>query len=316
MKQAETITTCAGIDVGKQRLDAALAGGETRSFANDAAGRKGLIAWLKTREVGRVGMEASGGYERAAGSALAAAGFDVVLHQPLEIRLFARLSRQRAKNDRLDAALIALATQSVTRAAKTQDQDLRDMAERLTAYEQTSALVAEMKTMLEHVTLKDLTAEFRRKIDAMTRLKAKIAAHLLAAIKARPDLSDRYDLLRSLPGVGPIVAIALIVRMPELGAMNRGQPAALLGVAPFDRDSGQFKGQRRIAGGRARPRRLVYIAALVAKRRDPTFAAFAQSLAARGKPTKVILVALMRKLIEAANIVLARAKPWRAITAG
>ncbi|MDB5470875.1 MAG: transposase family protein, partial [Caulobacter sp.] len=128
--------------------------------------------------------------------------------------------------------------------------------------------------------------------------------------KAEPDLLARFRLLISLPGVGPIVAASLVIRMPELGAMKRGQPAALLGVAPFDRDSGQLKGQRFIAGGRARPRRMVYIAALSAKRFDPALKAFAQRLADAGKPAKPIIVAVMRKLIEAANLVLARQQPW------
>ena len=305
-------TTCAGIDVGKHTLDAAIdSGGAAIRIANDAAGIADLIAWLKAREVGRVGLEASGGYERGVCAALREAGFEIVLHQPLEIRLFARLKRRRAKNDRLDAAMIAAATRTASVKQTAYDAGLHELAERLTAYEQASDLIAQMKTMTEHVTLNDIAAEWRVKIAAMTRLKAKIAATLVAAVKARADMAARYALLRSLPGVGPIVAIALIVRMPELGAMQRGQAASLLGVAPFDRDSGQYKGLRRIAGGRARPRRLVYMAALAAKRCDPAFKAFAQSLNARGKPPKVALVAIMRKLIEAANLVLSRGQPWR-----
>jgi transposase len=313
MKQKQTSTTCAGIDVGKHVLDAAIDGGAAITTTNDQAGIADLIAWLKAREVGRVGLEASGGYESGVCAALREAGFEVVLHQPLEIRLFARLKRRRAKNDRLDASLIAAATRGASVKQTAHDNGLHELAERLTAYEQASDLIAQMKTMMEHVTLNDLAAEWRAKIAAMTRLKAKIAATIVAAVKARADLAARYKLLRSLPGVGPIVAIALIVRMPELGAMARGQAAALLGVAPFDRDSGQYKGQRRIAGGRARPRRLVFMAALAAKRCDPAFKAFAENLVARGKPPKVALVAVMRKLIEAANLVLSRGQPWRKI---
>lgn len=133
---------------------------------------------------------------------------------------------------------------------------------------------------------------------------------MLGGVKAHPDLAARLKLAMSLPGFGPIVAAGVVIRMPELGAMERGQAASLLGVAPFDRDSGQFKGLRFIGGGRARPRRLLYLAALSAKRCDPDFKRFAHRLLARGKPPKVALVAVMRKLIEAANIVLARGQPW------
>ena len=133
---------------------------------------------------------------------------------------------------------------------------------------------------------------------------------ILLAAGAGAALLARFKLLLSLPGVGPIVAATLVVRMPELGRMRRGQAAALLGVAPYDRDSGQWKGQRFIVGGRTRPRRMLYLAALSARRCDPTLKAFAEHLTARGKPAKIVLVAVMRKLIEAANIVLGRSQPW------
>lgn len=311
MQRMETNTACAGCDVGKARIDAATIAGETTSVSNDGAGIAALIAWLRARAVTRVGLEASGGYERALTRALVKAGFETIVHQPLEVRLFARLTRAKAKNDRLDAALIAAVTAAQGRAKPACDRDLGDLAERFTAYDQVSGLIAQLKTMIEHVHLADLVAAFRAEIAALAKLKAKIAAAIVAEIKARPALAARFDLLRSLPGIGPIVAAALVVRMPELGTMARGQAAALVGVAPFDRDSGQHKGARRIAGGRARPRRLLYMAALAAKRCDPALKAFAQGLAARGKPVKLVLVAIMRKLIETANLILARGTPWR-----
>ena len=255
-------------------------------------------------------MEATGGYERAGRSALEAAGLEVVVHQPIEVRLFAKLKRRRAKNDRLDARLIAAATAQVDTVRAAQDPRLVELAERLTAYEQVTDHAAEMKIALEHVTLKDVARSLRSQIRSLERLKAKLAAQVIETIKAHPDLVARFRLLISLPGAGPIVAATLLVRMPELGAMRRGQAASLIGVAPFDRDSGQFKGLRFIAGGRARPRRMLYLAALAAKRCDPGFKAFAQHLLAQGKAPKVVIVAVMRKLIEAANLVLSRGKPW------
>jgi transposase len=311
MEQHQSNTKIAGIDVGKRRLDGAVHGLEDQyETANTVAGISALIAWLKVREVGRVGLEASGGYERQVMAALQAAGLEVVLHQPLEVRLFARLKRLKAKSDRIDARLIAMATAQVDAVKAAQDPRLRDLAERLTAYEQVTDQAAELKTFLEHVTLKDVARAIRTQIASLERLKKKLIGEILKRILAHPDLSRRLKLLRSLPGVGPIVAAALVVRMPELGSMTRGQAASLLGVAPFDRDSGQFKGMRFISGGRSRPRRLVYLAALAAKRCDNSFNAFAVRLQSRGKPPKVIVVAIMRKLIEAANLVLARDQPW------
>lgn len=311
MKQGKTNTKIAGIDVGKHWLDVAIHGSRTSRVSNDKAGLAELTAWLKAQGVVRVGLEASGGYERAACVALAGAGLEVVLHQPLEVRLFARLKRMKAKNDRLDAILIAAATAHVDGVKAAADPRLAELAERLTAYEQVSDLIATMKTELEHVTLKDLIGDFRVKIAAFTALKAKMIKHMLGLIQAHPDLAARLNLLRSLPGFGPVVAVSLLARMPELGAMTHAQAASLAGVAPFDRDSGAHKGRRTIAGGRARPRRMLYIAALAARRCDPGLRAFAQRLAEKGKPPKVILVAVMRKLVEAANLVLARGEPWQ-----
>jgi transposase len=310
MKQGETSTKCAGIDIGKRRLDVAVHGGEELELANAPAAVKALVVWLKSRGVGRVGMEATGGYEKAVRQGLEAAGFEVVVHQPIEVRLFAKLKRLKAKTDRIDAVLIAAATAQVDTVKAAADPRLTELAERLTAYEQISDQLAQMKTILEHVTLKDVRRLFMARIRALESLKKTLADQARSRIEAHADLKERYQLLISLPGVGPITAMSLLVRMPELGKMKRGQPAALIGVAPFNRDSGQFRGQRFIHGGRSRPRRMLYLAALTAKRCDPDLKAFAQSLSDRGKPPKIAIVAVMRKLIEAANVVLARGEPW------
>lgn len=311
MDRSKSSTTIAGIDVGKLQLDVAVHGQvEQHRVANDATGWEALVAWLGERGVRRVGMEATGGYERGVRARLEAQGLEVVVHQPLEVKLFARLKRQRAKTDRLDAALIAAATAQVDTVRAAQDPRLAELAERLTAYEQVSDQAAQLKTFMEHVTLPDLIASLGEQIQTLARLKAGLVRQILAAIKAWPDLLARWKLLQSLPGVGPVVAASLVARMPELGMLRRGQPAALLGVAPFDRQSGQWKGQGFIGGGRSRPRRMLYLAAIAAKRFDPGFKAFADRLLAVGKPPKVAIVAVMRKLIEAANLVLQRQEPW------
>jgi transposase len=311
MQQGKTSTKTVGIDIGKRWLDAAVHGVAPQvRLANSPVGIAELIGWLSDQGVGRVGMEASGGYERAVRQALEGAGFEVVVHQPMEVRLFARLKRLRAKNDRIDAVLIAAATAQVDAVKAASDPRLQALADRLTAYEQVTDQAAELKGFMEHVTLRDVAKDLKAQIGSLVRLKAKLAAQILKAIKAHADLAERLALLMSLPGIGPIVGATLIVRMPELGRMKRGQAAALSGVAPFDRDSGQFKGQRFISGGRRRPRRMLYLAALAAKGSNPALRAFAQALSARGKPAKLIVVAVMRKLIEAANLVLARGQPW------
>lgn len=311
MEQRQSNTKVAGIDVAKRKLDVAILGQpEPLEVANTPAGHTLLIGWLRDRSVIRVGLEASGGYERGVREALAAAGLQVVVHQPQEVRLFARLKRIRAKNDRIDAQVIALATAQVEALRAAQDPALARLAERLTAYEHFAETLARAKTFREHLRLDDLKAELDSQIAGLKALKRRLARELIQAIRDLPDLARRFDLVQSLPGVGPITAATLVVRMPELGALKHGQAASLLGVAPFDRDSGTLKGKRFIWGGRSRPRRFVYLAALAARRCDPAHKAFANRLAANGKPPKVILVAIMRKLIEAANLILARGYPW------
>jgi transposase len=311
VEQRQPSTKVGGIDVGKRGLDVAVHGLEDAlRVDNGPAGYSELIAWLKAREVGRVGLEATGGYERGVRTALEQAGFEVVVHQPLEIRRFAQLKRRRAKNDRLDARLIAAATAQVEAVKAAQDPRLVELAERLTTYEQITDQIVELKTFLESVTLKDIASLLQAQVRSLERTKARLSLDLLRRIKAEADLLARFRLLTSLPGVGPIVAASLVIRMPELGGMKKGQAASLIGVAPFDRDSGQWKGLRFIAGGRARPRRMLYLAAVTAKRFDPTLKAFADRLLDAGKPKKLIIVAVMRKLIEAANVILSRGQPW------
>lgn len=316
MKPEKISTKIAGVDVGKRYLDAAVHGLEEQiQVSNDASGLSELVAWLKRHGVSRVGLEASGGYERDVVAALGAAGLEVVLHQPLEVRLFARLKRMRAKNDRIDARVIAAATTQVEAVKAAADPRLQELGDRMTAYEQITDQLAALKIFMEHVRLEDVDRELRAQIASLERLKARLAANVLKAIKAHADLLGRFRLLLSLPGVGPIVAAGLVARLPELGSMRRGQASCLLGVAPFDRDSGQFKGQRFIVGGRSRPRRLMYLAAIAAKRFDTGLRAFAERLSAAGKPPKLVTVAVMRKLIEAANLVLSRGQPWLKQTA-
>lgn len=312
MKQYESNTTVAGLDIGKGWLDVALAvSGEHRRFANTSAGITDLIVWLEALCVTRVGMEASGNYERDVREALEAKDFEVIVHQPQEIRAFARFKRLRAKSDKIDAGLIARATAQWEGMVARRDRDIVEMSEILTLYEHVTDMLAETKTIAEHQRLPDVCSVQTELAHELSRQKQNLMAMILRRIRKRADLAARFELLKSLPGIGQVVAAVLVIRMPELGSLKHGQAAALLGVAPFDRDSGTMKGTRFICGGRARPRSFVYLAALAAKRLDGPFKAFAENLINAGKPPKIAIVAVMRKLIEAANLVLNRQAPWK-----
>ena len=311
MKQGDGSTKVAGIDVSKSKLDVALHGSDAAiEVTNGSEGFERLGQWLEAHGVERVGLEATGGYERAVVTWLGSAGLAVVVHQPLEVRLFARLKRRRAKNDRIDAVLIAAATAQVEAVKAAADPKLAELAERLTAYEQASDQLAALRSCLEHVSLPELRASYLAQIRQLQSWKMERLRDVVARIKADPQLKGRYALLMSLPGISLVVAAVFVIRMPELGRLKRGQAASLIGVAPYDFDTGQFRGQRHIASGRSRPRRFLYLAALAASRHDPALRAFAQRLKAVGKKPKVAIVAVMRKLIEAANLVLARGTPW------
>src|SRR3989344_5318407 len=225
MNEAKSNTRIAGVDVSKPRLDVALHGAEpaaTLQVANTAQGHAELVAWLSGHGVGRVGLEATGGYERGVVEALAAAGLEVVIHQPLEVRLFARIKRLRAKNDRIDARLTALATAQVDTVKAAADPRLRELAERLTAYEQAADLATLLKTQMEHIRLPDLLEDARAQWVQLKDRKARLAADLLARLRVWPDLARRVGLVRSPPGGGPLLAPRPGLRAPAPGAPGPG----------------------------------------------------------------------------------------------
>jgi transposase len=205
MKQVKFTTDVAGVDIGKHWLDVVFYHAETHQrFPNTLAGIAELIARLRVLGVQRVGMEASGNYEREVREALKVEGFQVVVFQPLEVKTFARWRRIRLKSDKADARLIALATQAYEGVSARRDPEIIELAEILTVYEQASDLLATIKTQA-----------------ALSQTKKRTLALLLHRVKARRDWLKRFDLLRSLPGVGQVVALALLIRMPELGQGNR-----------------------------------------------------------------------------------------------
>lgn len=308
----QTSTTTAGIDTSKSKLDVAV---HCRTghwqVANSLAGWRVLAARLIEAGVSRVGIEATGGYERGVVGHLRAAGFIVLILQPVQVKAFGRVHLRRAKNDALDAVLIAACAAALDQDRIAPDLRLAELAERLTFVEQAEEDIKRCKTRLEHID----EAGLRRLVqDDIARLKARRLAqlrYLARQLRSHPDLAARLDLVLSIPGIGERTALALLIRMPELGRVSREQAAALAGLAPFDNDSGQRKGQRHIAGGRSRLRRSLFAAALPAAFRwNKALIALYGRLTAAGKAHNAALVACARKLIIYANTVVQRGTPW------
>lgn len=305
-------TAVAGIDTAKDKLDVAVHGQASGwRVENTPPGWKRLCRELTGAGVSHVGIEASGGYERGVVKHLQAAGFVVMVLQPIQVRAFARVHLRRAKNDALDAALIAACTAALEGPRMAPDRRLAELADHLTFVEQIEEDIARLKTRLEHIDERRI----RKIVDAdIIRLKARRNAELariLGKLREHDDLARRLELVLSVPGIGERTALALIVRMPELGRISREQVAALAGLAPFDDDSGKHKGQRHIAGGRGRLRRSLYAAALPAAFRwNKTLIELYSRLTTRGKAHNLAMIACARKLLIYANTVVARGTPW------
>ena len=308
----QTITTTAGIDTSKAKLDVAVHGRTERwQVENSRHGWRRLATELSEAGVTRVGIEATGGYERGIVGHLREKGFTVLVLQPIQVRAYARVHLRRAKNDALDAVLIAAFAAAVDQPRIEPDARLAELADHLTFVEQIEEDIARLKTRLEHIGDPRLR---RMVVTDIARLKTRRSAELLRIImqlRAHDDLGRRLDLVLSIPGIGERTALALIIRMPELGRISREEAAALAGLAPFDNDSGTHKGQRHIAGGRGRLRRSLYAAALPAAFRwNKALIDLYARLIARGKAHNAALVACARKLLIYANTVVQRGKPW------
>jgi transposase len=302
----------AGIDTGKKYLDYALAGG-TKAFRdlNDSEGRPRLIAFFRKHGVRRVGIEASGSYEFEIVAELRAAGFEVVVLQPQRVHAYAKFRGRRAKNDRLDAMLIADCTAAQGELNDPPDPRLAPFAEHLTLIDQITEDIARAKIRRERFREqrhKDLINDQIKRLTAIKRDELRL---LSKAIRTHADLARRLDVLLSIQGIGPPTAIALVVRMPELGTISREKAASLIGVAPFDHDSGQHKGLRKISGGRARPRTALFAAMQAAARQwNPALVDLYNRLVKAGKPHNVAIIACVRKMAIFANTLLAQNRLW------
>jgi transposase len=311
-KMTEHSIKAVGIDTGKQQLDVALAGSKARlQVGNEPGGHDKLLAWLRRHGVERVGIEASGGYERAVVACLREQGFTVVEFQPIQVRAYAKYRLQRAKNDKIDAALIADCTAEVATIRQARDPRFYDFAEHLTLIEQLEEDITRAKTRREAFRDPQRRAQIEAEVKRLKAWRAQELKQLAQALRRHPDLAERLDLIESVPGVGRRTAIALLVRMPELGRLSREEVASLAGLAPFDDDSGKHHGRRRIAGGRKRLRNSLYAAALAAAFHwNDALIRLYKRLTAAGKPHKVALVACARKLLIFVNTVVARGTPW------
>lgn len=300
-----------GIDVAKAALDVAdTSTARPWQVTNDEAGIAGLVAELLGRQPTLVVLEATGGHERAVTAALAVAAIPVAVVNPRQVRDFAKATGQLAKSDALDARLLALFAQRVQPTPRPlPDETAQDLA----------ALLARRRQVLEM-----RTAEVNRRSSLAPRLRPALDAHVLwlsqqlaeldreldQTLRDSPVWHEKQDLLRSIPGIGPVVARTLLGDLPELGTLTRWEVAALAGVAPLNADSGTRQGKRRTWGGRATVRAALYMAAVVAARCNPLIRPLYQRLRGQGKPPKVALVACMRKLLTIANAILRDGVPW------
>lgn len=304
MSQNTATIIYAGLDIAKLNLQLHLAG-RVHDLANTGAGHRALLELLAAHTGVQVVCEATGGYERDVVAALHKAHVPVSVMNPARVRHFARATGQRAKTDHIDAAVLSACGQALkpkaTPARSELEQQLTELVRRRVQI--VEALTAQ-RQQTERLTLPLLRRQAKKLVDRLEGDLKEIEAACKDLRAQGTPLDQRAQKLEAITGVGAITALAVLAELPELGTLNRRQAAALAGLAPHPRDSGQWHGRRSIGGGRAPVRRALYMAALVAARANRQLKAFYERLRATGKPTKVALTALMRKLIVLMNHIL------------
>lgn len=302
-----------GIDVSKDRLDVHVRpSGESFAVSRDGAGIAELAERLCAAAPTLVVLEATGGFEITVAAGLAGAGLPLAVVNPAQIRAFARAVGRLAKTDRLDAEIIArFADQVRPEPRPVADENARALAELVARRRQ----VVEMIGMESNRRQQARSDRVRKGVDRiLTALQAELAdldRDLDDQIKGSPAWRAAEDLLTSVPGIGPITARTLIAELPELGRIDRRRLAALVGVAPVNRDSGAMRGHRAIAGGRADVRNVLFMAALAAIRHNPVIKDLYDRLRQRGRPAKTALVAVIRKLLTILNAIIRDQRPWQ-----
>lgn len=302
-----------GVDVAKATLDVALRPSQEQwSVPNDEAGIASLVARLRPLAPALVVAEATGGFERAALAALAAAGLPVVVANPRQIRDFARGTGQLAKTDRLDAGILALFAERVRPAPRPLPDEVTQLLDALlTRRRQLLEMLVAEKNRLGFAP-RALHGGIQQHIRWLERQLDDVTTELAEQIEASPVWRAKDDLLRSVPGVGRIISAVLLAELPELGTLHHKQIAALAGVAPLARDSGTLRGKRMVWGGRSGVRTALYLAALCGRRWNPALQPFYERLIAAGKPKKVALIACARKLLTILNAMVRDNAYWRA----
>ena len=310
---AQNKVVVVGIDVAKDKVDACIrSASEQQMFPNTAQGRRKLIVWLRKHKVGQAVMEASGGYERDWAEALREAGLAVRIVDPKRVRNFARSTGQFAKNDTIDAQMIAwfaeVFGEVITRA---HDREREKLVQIVHARQALIDVQTELQNRGEH-SVPDVVERVQARL--LKKIGAELAileAAMVALVKATPRFAELAEIIESVPGLAEITSASLIAAMPELGQVSNKAISALLGVAPFDDDSGKRRGERHVHGGRRKVRNLFYMACMgAATRHNPMLKAFYRRLIGKGKKPKVALVACMRKLIVILNVMIARRERW------
>lgn len=300
-----------GIDVSKGHLDlAAHLSGDPWRAANDQAGINAVVTHLEGLHPALVVVEPTGGLELPLIAALAAAGLPVAVVNPRQVRDFAKATGKLAKTDRLDAKVLAHFAQAVEPAPRPlPDAQTQELAAFLARRQQLIQMLTAEKNRLGTARL-PVSQRVRVHISWLKQELADTDEQLRDSVRESPIWRAEDDLLQGVEGIGPVASITLMADLPELGTLDRWSIAALVGLAPFNRDSGLLRGKRRIWGGRARVRAVLYMATLVATRHNPIIKAFYQRLLAGGKVKKVALTACMRKLLTILNAMVKHNRPW------
>jgi len=302
-----------GIDVSKDRLDVHVRPtDESFAIQADETGIAALLARLAGLQPSLVVLEATGGYEAAVAAAIAHAGVPVAVVNPRQIRDFARATGQLAKSDTLDARVIARFAETVQPPVRGLATDqAQALAELVSRRRQLVDMLAAEMNRYRQARNRPLQKRINAHVTWLTRAIEELEDDIKRLIRSSPVWRETENLLMSVPGIGDITAHALIADLPELGHLDRRRIAALVGIAPLNRDSGLWRGRRTIGGGRPTVRRALYMATMVAIRYNPMIAAFYRRLTAAGRPKKVAIIAAMRKLVTILNAVLRDQRPWQ-----